>query len=117
MATLTLFKWKDEFGPEQTFQLVNKVSAKWQSIGIILGITFNTLEGWRVEALNNATTIWNKVMNYWLTGQSKSNYPITRQGLYSMLEDIEASEVAKELKIAVTNIYNLLFPPRLLLCL
>lgn len=78
------------------------MSVKWQETGILLGITLNTLEGWKRESLGNATLIWNKVMSYWLDGQSDS-YRVSWKDLYTLLNDLELSEVANELEAAVKH--------------
>ena len=43
-----------------------------------------------------------KVIQHWLDGGGASEYPITWVGLYSLLEDAECAEIAKELRKAVS---------------
>ena len=98
---LTLMKWRDEMGEVQTFRLVNRVSCKWEIFGCLLNIPQNMLTAWREEFLNNSARCWLKVMDYWLTGEDISDYPVTWDGLYELLEDVEYYEEAKKLKEAV----------------
>lgn len=43
-----------------------------------------------------------KVMQFWLMEGEATGYPVTWEGLYDMLEDVQYSEVAKELKKVVS---------------
>ena len=100
-STLNLLKWKDEQGREQTFRLVNRVSAKWEDFGLVLGLDINQLEVWRQESLGSVSVCWNRVMDHWLRGGS-AQYPPTWEGLYTLLNDMEYVRDAKELRKAVT---------------
>lgn len=56
------------------------------------------LTSWRQECLGEAARCWMKVMQFWLMEGEATGYPVTWEGLYDMLEDVQYSEVAKELK-------------------
>ena len=101
LKLLNLIKWTDERGEEQTFRLVNRVSLKWESFGYRLDLPQNMLGAWRDECLNNSARCWCKVMHHWLTGGDTPDYPVTWDGLYVMLKDVEYSEEARELREAV----------------
>lgn len=85
----------------KTLRLVDMVSAKWKNFGVLLGITQNQLDVWEKQYCGNANMCWTKVMAYWLNGGSKDQYPPTWDGLYTLLEDAEYSQVAEELKKVV----------------
>ena len=79
---------------------MERVSAKWRRIGKRIGLTLNNLDAIerdrrRVEAC------WEDVMQKWLDGQGQEIYPITWEGLYRLLTDIDSSQVAQELRAAV----------------
>ena len=101
-----LIKWKDSSGEVRKFRLVNIVSSKWEAFGYRLGIA-HMLDGWREECLASAQRCWWKVMQYWLSeyqcDTNTPDYPATWEGMYEMLDDVEFSEVAKQLKEAVEN--------------
>ena len=101
--TLHLIKWKDERGHIQTFRLVDRVSASWRSFGILLNITTNQLNVWEDQYRGDANMCWARVMEEWLNGSRETDYPVTWEGLYSLLNDAEYSKVAVELRRAVNG--------------
>lgn len=74
-------------------------------MGIQLGITLNDLEALESEHRGKVEDIWDKVMAHWLKAKGKHgcDYPNTWEGLYTLLEDTECSQVAADLKKAVTR--------------
>ena len=101
LKLLDLIKWRDESGKEQKLRLISRVSSKWESFGYRLDLPQNMLDAWRDECLNNSARCWCKVMHHWLTGGDTPDYPATWDGLYEMLEDVEYSEEARQLREAV----------------
>ncbi len=99
LRKLTLLKWKDQ-DVVKTFRLLDEVSGKWQLFGTLLGLSTNKLLVWEKEHPKNITMCCNKVMEYWLVGGC-TDYPATWEGMYTLLEDAELSEIAKELKKAI----------------
>ena len=99
-----LLKWKDASGNEKTFSLVDRVSSKWMKFGMIVGLGMNQLEAWERQFLMDANRCWLKVMTYWLQngGNVEQQYPVTWEGVYCLLTDIGYSEIARELKEAIT---------------
>ena len=105
LKSLKLLKYKDDEGVDQSFCLEQKVSARWQDFGILLGLESNQLEIWRHECKVNKC--WIKVMDHWLKqSNSRSDYPPTWDGLYTLLDDVELSGVADKLKEVVSKISN-----------
>ena len=100
LSSLNLLKWKSQEGQEQEFRLVNRVSAEWQGFGLLLGLGMNQLRVWRQERLGDVTMCWNLVMEHWLKGDS-ADYPPSWEGLYTLLQDMEFSTQAREMKEAV----------------
>ncbi len=82
---------------------MSKVSAKWKDFGLRLSMTLNDLEALECEHRGNAKDIWNKVMDHWLAGGGGCDYPASWEGLYTLLNDLELSEVAKQLEKAVNG--------------
>ena len=93
IRSLNLIKWE---GKE--FRLVDHVSSKWRSFAILLGIHTNVQESWEEECHWNSKRCWNKVMDHWLTVGGPEDYPNTWEGLYTLLDDVECTEVAKDIK-------------------
>ena len=85
------------------FQLVSQVSAKWKDFGLLLNVTLNDLEALEQEHRGNAKNIWNRVMDHWLAGKGGYDYPASWEGLYTLLKDLDFSEVSDELEKAVSG--------------
>jgi hypothetical protein len=105
-VTLHLIKWIDESGQPQTFRLVDWVSASWKNFGMILGLGRNQLEKWEDQYRGDANMCWARVMEEWLNGGEGSDYPVTWEGLYTLLSDAQYSEFAEELRNAVDRLCN-----------
>lgn len=100
-GTLHLLKWKDKKGGKHIFRLVDRVSAKWKDFGLLLGLSPNQLSAWERQFRGNANKCWTKVMEHWLNGGAKDDYPPTWEGLYMLLENAQFLQVAEDLKKAV----------------
>lgn len=98
---MSLLKWKDEEGVEHTFQLGSRVSTKWRSFGLLLGLELNKLDGIDSDYRGVSSSCWNRVMEHWLNGGGEPEYLPTWEGLYTLLRDIEHPNVARDLKKAV----------------
>ena len=101
MAHLTLIKSRD--GKEELYRLIKRVSTKWDKIGIRIGLEHNTLVSIKRHLQGDAEICWQEVMQKWLDGQGQEKYQTSWEGLYSLLNDIECSQVAKELKDAIAK--------------
>ena len=99
MKSLHLIKWS-----KGKFRLVNRVSGTWKEFGTLLEVEQNQLDAWRNECRDDAGRCWDKVMGHWLSTGGTSDYPATWDGLYILLEDVEFSEVAVELKEVISDI-------------
>ena len=86
----------------QTFRLVDRVSASWRRFGLILGLTGNQLDVLADQYRGDSNMCWAKVMECWLSGSCKrDDYPVTWEGVYTLLNDAEYSVIAEELRMAV----------------
>lgn len=102
--TLHLIKWKDDRGRSHTFRLVDRVSASWRNFGAILGLGTNQLDRWEDQYRGDSNMCWARVMEEWLNGNSEGDYPVTWEGMYSLLDDAEFSVVTEELRKAVDRV-------------
>ena len=103
LKALGLIKWMDANGHRHLFQLVNKVSTKWREFGVLLSLELDKLDGFDGHYRGNPTSCWNRVMEHWLNGGGGCDYPPTWEGLYTLLNDLELSAVAKEMENAVAS--------------
>lgn len=103
LKTLTLLKWRDEHGFEQTFRLVDKVSAEWMQFGLLLDIGMNQLKEWGDQHRGKASNCWKEVMEHWLERDGTCDYPATWEGVYDLLKDMSCSKVAEDVQKAVNE--------------
>lgn len=99
LKNLTLLKWNDEHGNEQSFRLVDHVSSKWREIGTLLGASPNMVDAW--ENQGDTVRCWNVVMEHWIAEGGTCDYPATWKNLYTLLIDIKCSVIARNLKKVV----------------
>ena len=64
---------------------------------MLLDITDNNLDVMAQANLKDPSSCWNRVMQHWLNG----GYPVSWEGLYCLLEDVQCATVAEELRKAV----------------
>ena len=82
---------------------MNRVSARWRDLGLLLGLSLNQLDAWDEQYRGNATTCWTRVMDQWLGEGGTRDYPASWEGLYDLLEDAEHAQTATALKAAVDS--------------
>ena len=99
----------DDDGCEQTFRLVGMVSVQWREFGILLGFSQNELNALNDEHRGNVKNCWDAVMDGWISGVRACDYHNTWDGLCGLLNDLELSAVANDLKKAVARCNTL--PP------
>ena len=68
-------------------------------IGTLVGLE-DQLDAWDTQYRGDANICLLRVTQHWLEGASE--YPATWDGFYSLLEDAECAEIAKELRKAVS---------------
>ena len=71
-------------------------------IGTLLDFEVDQLDAWDTQYRVDANMCLLRVIQHWLDGGSESEYPVTWDGFYSLLEDAECAEIAKELRKAVS---------------
>lgn len=111
---LHLLKWIDERGQKQSFSLAQRESVckKWLDFGILLGISMATLKTWERETAGDTTACWRMVMEYWIHSGVAEDYPVTWQGLITLLEDVKCLSEAEELGKIVLPPGNVVPPTR-----
>lgn len=100
MKYLQLIKSKDG---KHRFELIQRTSTKWREIGVLINIESNMLDEYWKESQSTATRCWEKVMQAWMNGQGQEDYPITWEGLYSILTDVHSANIAQDLRKAVES--------------
>ena len=98
---LKLIKWT-EGGKTKRFYLIDKIAHKWHDIGQLAGLSLHQLQSIATEHRDNPINCCSAVLGKWLENPPKE-YPNTWNGLIELLEDCFLSQVAKELKNALTE--------------
>ncbi len=84
---------------DESFNLADRIGNCWNNIGLTLGIEHDVLEGIRSNNGNNPERLQN-VFNRWLGNAAglpnHHLYPLSWQGLKTLLEDCQKKEVAKQ---------------------
>ena len=101
LNALYLIKWEDGTGNSHNFYLAANTSKQWRKIGHELKYTEEELDAIKQEH-DTHELCWSSVMEKWYTSGSLS-YPASWDSLYSILVNIDESDIAKRLKRAVTR--------------
>ena len=102
---LNIIKWKDENGEVQQFNLKDKISHKWRTIGNLLGLTSSKLQSLDDE-YRDPFECCRAVLDDWFFSPPM-NYPAKWKGLIKLLEDSTLDEVATELRTVLSNAVDL----------
>ena len=82
------------------FNLVHHISSRWRKIGLKLGMEYNQLESIERRFRYNDEEILMNVFKLWVENADglphHARYPLSWQGLYTLLENIGKMEVAKQ---------------------
>ena len=77
---------------------------KWKEIGCLLEIPLPVLQAWGTTYRENPLECINPVLSQWLENSGISEYyPVSWEGLHSLLEDAELTEVSNDLNQALVN--------------
>ncbi len=101
MSNLVLIKWTDSNNKEQRIQIISELSPKWSDISDLLG--FRTALTQQIELnCNRVQDRCKEVMRLWLSSEEGAyRYPTTWEGLIKLLEDIDLSSLASDVREVV----------------
>ena len=100
MRNLTLMKWTDSQGNLHKLRIVQNICPKWRQIGNILNISDPLLESILSQYRGDLEECCYAVLRQWMDNGSP-DYPLTWEGLLELLNDVECSQVADELRDAL----------------
>ena len=83
---------------------MEEVGTKWKDIGYQIDISPRELE--EMGRKNSIDECCEKVLSEWLNEQGANYYPVTWEGLYLLLRDVNAAKEAECLKEAVAKSGN-----------
>ncbi len=101
MRNLVLLKWTDSNNKKQRIQIISELSPKWNDISDLL--EFNPALTQQIELNSHRVQDRCKeVMRLWLSSKDGAyHYPTTWEGLIELLEDIELSSLASDIREVV----------------
>ncbi len=101
MSNLVLLKWTDSNNKKQRIQIVSELSPKWSDISDVLG--FSSALTQQIELnYHRVQDRCKEVMRLWLSSEEGSyRYSTTWEGLIELLEDIELSSLASDIRQVV----------------
>ncbi len=102
LATLTLIKWTDQYQKCRRCRIIPTTASKWRYIAPLVGITHGDIESiWNAERADPRCN--QKVFGKWLEDGGYGSYNMTWEGLCELLDDVESSQMAIELKEALAS--------------
>ena len=93
-------RWTDQNGEAHVIKIRDNISPKWIEAGDLLGLSSERLKGIDLQRRGDVGMCIRDVLVDWLH-ENKSSYPTTWEGVVQLLEDIELSAIAQQLKIAL----------------
>lgn len=101
---LTLIDWKDSKGRRRRLQVKQSMCNKWKEIGCLLEIPLPLLQAWGTTYRENPLECINPVLTHWLESSTELEYyPVSWEGLQTLLEDVELSQINVDLNKALAN--------------
>ncbi len=83
-------------------KICSRVSAKWRDLGKLVGLGYSDFDRFSKIEQNDPLICCDRVFDAWINkGGHGGRYPLTWQGLYNLLSDIEHQGVASDLETAL----------------
>ena len=103
LGFLSLYKWK-ECGKQKKLEIIKNISAQWQTLGFRVGLTLEECD--EIESQDNKihSKCCVRVFSKWIERNGCRDYPLSWQGLYDLLCDIDKDAVAEKLKRALASL-------------
>ena len=99
ISNLTRLRWTDK-GQPRILKIREKISPRWEEAGDLLGLTVERLKGIDMHRRGNVGMCCRDVLVDWLH-ENQGDYPTTWEGMVQVLEDMDLSAAALQLKNAL----------------
>ena len=99
ISKLTCLRWTDK-GQAWILKIREKISPRWEEVGDLLGLTTERLKGIHMQRLGDVGMCCRDVLVDWLH-ENQGGYPATWEGVVQLLEDMDLSAAAQQLKNAL----------------
>ena len=100
MKHLVNLTWKDGSQTKKELKIINIACAKWEDIGILVGVDQASLEELSEKNIINSKK-FRDVLKKWIDKGGTETYPATWMGLQTVLRDIEYAALAEKIKAAM----------------
>ncbi len=101
LAELTDIKWANDRGEIKHFKLIARVSSTWAQGALLLGINNDMIVNYEQRSNDNESRL-EYVLSYWIENCiDHQDYPATWDGLLELLNVLERSTTAENLKLAL----------------
>ena len=104
LASLRLIKWQDEKGETKRYSLLKTVSSEWQRLGDLLQLSTDQLKNIKQKSDDNVERC-REVFASWIDCEGcPPCYPLTWEGLFELLIDVDRHTAMQQLKQALENV-------------
>ena len=106
---MDLINWEDENGFKRELRIYSKIAHKWRQITTRLDVELGEIKSIDEECRTRYSRITAVFTQWFENAKNMPNarkYPKTWQGLINLLEDAKLSEIAAELKRALSSPKN-----------
>ena len=80
---------------------------KWKEVGCLLEIPLPVLDAWGTTHRDNPLECINPVISHWLENSNELEYyPVTWEGLKTLLDDVELSQVSIDVNNALSYVFQ-----------
>ena len=101
---LFFIEYETSEGNEE-FYFITKIQTKCMSLGDILGIEHETLQGIQGQHQKNPVPVCSSILDTWIT-RAEGPYEITWGGLLDALRDARLGGIANDLENALEHYYS-----------
>ena len=99
---LLLIEWMNVKGEIKQLRIKQLICNQWRDIGDLLEIPQSIVESWNTKHKEDPLKCINPVMRHWLQCPT-DDYPVSWEGLKKLLKDVQLSEVAQDIELALRN--------------
>ena len=103
LCNLTLIRWRDNQGDTKRCRVIRSIFPKWHEVGRILGMGAAELSAISLKNQKDPEPCCIDVVTKWLEDDSP-RYPLTWEGVFELLDDIDEAILASELQNALHSL-------------
>ena len=98
MKNLTLITRTDRNQSRQPIQLIDEISSQWKTVGDLLGLSTGQINAIEKNCHYQVQECCREIMAEWLNNSTKYTYKGNWEGFLQLLEDLNLSTIAQDLR-------------------